>query len=77
MILAIKKTKDGSEWKVSKVHDTLKRWHGTVRVSTDEIDIWCGCGQFKKYLRCTDESQVREYLELNNHKFEEFEEKEI
>jgi len=71
MILAIKKTPTGSEWKVSKVHDELKRWHGTVELSEDMMDATCGCGQFQKYLKCTDEAQVREFLELNNYKFKE------
>lgn len=71
MILNIKKTENGSEWKVSNRHDVLKRWAGTVRLSTDENKISCDCLQAKKYIQCTHQVQVREYLEINNHRVEE------
>lgn len=68
MILNIKKTDNKTEWKVSDRHDQLKRWSGTVRLSLDEKEIKCDCDQAKKYINCTHQVQVREYLELNNHK---------
>lgn len=68
MILNVKKTNEGSEWKVSNRNDQLKRWAGTVYLSTDEMNIKCDCLQAKKYIDCTHQVQVREYLELNNHK---------
>lgn len=72
MILEVKITKDGSEWKVTNKNDQLHRWSGTVRMSDDMNDLICECTQARKYLHCTHESQVREYLQLNDWKFEEF-----
>lgn len=67
MILNIKKTANGTEWKVSNRHDVLNRWSGTVTLSTDEKEIKCDCDASKKYIDCTHQVQVREYMELNNH----------
>lgn len=71
MILNVKKTDNGTQWKVSNRHDQLNRWAGTVTLSTDENEISCDCLQADKYIQCTHQVQVREYMELNNHKVEE------
>lgn len=71
MILKMTKTNKGSEWRVSNRHDQLNRWAGTVSLSQDENDISCDCDQSKKYIDCTHKVQVREYMELNDHKIKE------
>lgn len=71
MILNIKKTNEGTEWQVSNRHDKLNRWSGTVRMSNDENDIDCQCTQARNHIDCTHKVQVREYMEMNNHKINE------
>lgn len=71
MILNIKKTDNGTQWKVSNRQDQLNRWSGTVSLSQDENKINCDCDASKKYIDCTHKVQVREYMELNKHQITE------